>query len=186
MILVLMQSRSGSSLVASIFHAHGYDCRHSGTVNGHGYCNYEAVEVRKWLLSHKPAMHYRAAHWVDYVPGIDGLIRPNDCVKTGIEYWPIFRPLNMRVFTVRRDPDSIIRSLMEKNPGPDIEPIISARSAMLDAARAEAGGVDIDADQIIAGDFSGIREAFAWHGLPFNEKKARGCVDVSKWHFRKK
>lgn len=182
-----MQSRSGSSLVASIFAAHGYKTRHDRSVNAFGYVNWEHVPAKRWAYSRKQRMNYRNGHFVRYTPGIGSTIDANDCVKIGIEYWPLFRGLDYKLFCVRREPEQIARSLLEKNGGKNprrVRAMVELRDAMLDEARDGANGVDIFPDAIVQGDFSGLRAAFEHHGLDFKESRTRACVDPAKWHRR--
>ena len=192
MILILMQSRSGSSLVASIFHAHGYDTQNGGARSQFGYDIYEHVDAKDWLRRRKGKMNYKAGRFAEPLEGIEDRIEENDCVKIGIEYWPCFRHIKPLVFCVRRDLDQIAKSLSEKRsprsrslqPPREMVRLVRVRNRLLDRARDESGGIDIHVEPIVAGDFSGLRAAFEHHGLEFDEGKAAACVDKKKFHHR--
>lgn len=179
-----MQSRSGSSLIASIFESHGFDCCHDDRNNLFGYKHFENVAVKRWIHDHRQAMNYRPGEFVRPVPGVEQCIPPDGAVKIGVEFYPCFRHLNMRVFTVRRHPESICKSLLKKRGGdPErIRALIARREQLLDAARDESAGVDVDVDALIAGDFRNLRAAFSHHRMDFNATEAGKRIDPRKWH----
>lgn len=192
MILLMMQSRSGSSMVASIFDAHGYETHGSGNPNQFGYKSYEHVAAKKWLTSRKKSIDYENGRFCEPLEGVEGVINPNDCVKMGVEYWPCLRHLAAKVFCIRRDPMQIAKSLQEKRnkrnrslqPPRQMWDMVKRREKMLDTVRDESGGVDIHVEPIVAGDFSGLRAAFEFHGLEFDEEKARAMIDPGKFKHR--
>lgn len=192
MILLLMQSRSGSSLVASIFAAHGYDTKNTDEENQFGYKDFEHLPAKKWLYSRKKKIGYTGGEFCQPMQGIESVITPNDCVKIGVEYWPCFQHLDAKVFCIRRDPEQIAKSLSEKRdnrsrklqPDDKMREMVHRRVEMLNQARDESGGADIFVEHIVAGDFGQLRAAFDYHGLEFNEEKARGCVDRGKFKTR--
>jgi len=192
MILILMQSRSGSSLVASIFAAHGFDTKHSNSISQFGYMYWEHEPAKAWLRDHKRGMGYATGVFCKQLSGIESVIDENDCVKTGVEYWPCFKHLDYKLFIVRRDPWQICKSLQEKRnprsrklqPPREMWQTVKTRERMLDQARDEGDGVDIHTERLVAGDFSEIRKAFEHHGIEFNEDKARGCIQKEKYKQR--
>lgn len=192
-ILILMQSRSGSSLVASILNAHGYNTKHREQINQFGYMAYEHNAAREWLYARKSKMGYAGGRFGKAIKGIEDVFKDGDCVKIGVEYWHCFKHLPVKVFCVRRNPEQIKKSLIEKrNLSGNLRPstpqsileIINRRVEMLDQARDESGGVDVGIEQIVAGDFSGLKAAFEHHGMPFDEAKAMACVAPDKFKHR--
>ncbi len=185
MILILMTARSGSSLVASIFAAHGFDTGDTSVWS----CGYETFEnecVNQWIRDHKPELPLITGQSCQYIPGIEECIPPNGCVKIAVEYLGLFEKLDLKLITVKRDVNSIARSVADKRGEPgtadSIVPGMCTRMAGLDRACKKWNGAEINTDQIMAGDFSGVRAAFEHHGLVFDEDKARACVDGAKWH----
>lgn len=179
----MMTSRSGSSLVASIFAAHGFNY---GDEFDHpfNYHTRESVTIKKWVADVKSAAGYQNG---EFCKPLDEL-PPHDVslIKIGVEYWPLFKPLNWHVVTVYRNPANIVRSVMAKNPGDlaEVTALTHRRMEMMEQVRREANGAEVNADEIMAGDFSSVSAAFEHFGLPFDEAKARACVEPSKWHFR--
>ena len=185
MILILMTSRSGSSLVAKIFAAHGFKTG-SEKIHSCGYETFENARVNQWIRNKKPLLNLQAGKFCNFVPGIESCIPDNAVVKIGIEYLPLFEHLNPKVITVKRAVSSVTKSLATKHgqldQADECVPVVLARFQALDRALEKWNGAEIDTDHIMAGDFSGVRAAFEHHGLEFDEAKARACVDVTKWH----
>lgn len=186
MILILMTSRSGSSLVSSIFVAHGFDPG-PDRVFSKGYETFENHAVNEWIRAHKAQLKLRTGEFCDFVPGIEQCIPKNAVVKIGVEYLTLFEHLNPMVVTVKRDVQQIAQSLAEKRGHPEqaagAVPGLKARMRAMARAREKHNGVEIDTNQIIAGDMSGVRAAFEHHGLEFDEAKARACIDPNKGKF---
>ena len=185
MILILMTSRSGSSLVAKIFAAHGFNPG-GERVHSCGYETFENAAVNQWIRDHKPELKLTTGKFCDFVPGIESCIPDNGVVKIGVEYLTLFEHLNPKVITVKRDVESIAKSLATKRGHPDQAagciPGIMLRFKALDRARAKWNGAEINTDEIIAGDFSKVEAAFNHHELHYNEAKAWACVDRDNWH----
>ena len=60
MILILMTSRSGSSLVAKIFAAHGFNTG-GEEVHSCGYETFENARVNQWIRDNKPQLKLATA-----------------------------------------------------------------------------------------------------------------------------
>ena len=186
MILILMTARSGSSLVAKIFAAHGFDAGNE-RVYSHGYETFENAKVNRWIDDHIDQMRpLTTGHPCKYIPGIEDCIPPNGVVKTAVEYSGLFVKMDFKLITVKRDVRSIAESVAIKRGEPgtadSIVGAMMSRMAGMDRLRDKWNGAEIDTDQIMSGDFAGVRAAFEHHGLEFDEAKARACVDVTKWH----
>lgn len=185
MILILMTAQSGSSLVAKIFAAHGFDTG-GEKVYCHGYETFENAAVNQWILDNKHRFNCVTGEMCKYVPGVESCVPPNAVVKTAVEYGGLFDKLDPKVIVVKRDAMSIARSWASKRgkPGAYNMHIGGARSRMegMDRVVKDRNGAAIDTDQIMSGDFSGCKAAFEHHGLEFDEDKARACIDRDKWH----
>jgi hypothetical protein len=184
-ILILMTAQSGSSLVAKIFAAHGFDTGPE-KVFCHGYETFENAAVNQWILDNKHLMGCETGEMCKYVPGVEDCVPPNGVVKTALEYGGVFEKLNPKVIAVKRHPMSIARSWADRRGNPaDYKLHIGGamvRMKGLDRIVEKCNGAAIDTDQIMSGDFSGVRAAFEHHGLEFDEDKARACVNPDKWH----
>ena len=180
-----MTSRSGSSLVAKIFAAHGFNTG-GEVVHSCGYETFENARVNQWIRDNKPQLKLATGRFCDFVPGIEACIPDDGVVKIGVEYLTLFEHLKPKVITVKRDINSIAHSLATKRGHPDQANDcvngIKSRFRAMDRALEKWDGAEINTDEIMAGDFSGVQAAFEHHGLEYDEAKARACVDPSKWN----
>lgn len=180
-----MTSRSGSSLVAKIFAAHGFDTG-GERVYSCGYETFENAAVNQWIRDHKSELKLTTGQPCDFVPGIEECIPENGVVKIGVEYITLFKHLDPKVITVKRDPEAVAKSLATKRGHPEQAAGayngILTRYAALDRERRKWDGAEINTDEIMAGDLSSVEAAFEHHGLEFDENKARACIDPDKWH----
>jgi len=183
MILILMTSRSGSSLVAKIFAAHGFDAGEE-KVFSCGYETFENAAVNRWIDKTKPKMRKSTGVPCQYIPGVEELVTENSLVKTAMEYAGVFENLQPKIVLVKRNVESIIASVTAKR-GEGKKRIsassIQMRMLGMERMRQEKGGAWVDTDALVAGDMSSIRAAFEYHGIAFDEDKARACVERDKW-----
>ncbi len=182
-VVILVTSRSGSSIVAQVFNRHGFDVGDYENTR-FGYGNYENKRIKNWLKQHKPEMNFRLGALCDFVPGV--VVPKNACIKVAVEYWPIFKPLDPVVVTVSRKPENILASLMDKNPSDDSisRSIIKKRFVLMDKIRKQHGGVDVNTDDMMGGDYNAIRRAVEATGVKFNPEAVSASIDPSKWHYR--
>ena len=185
----MMTARSGSSLVAKIFHAHGFDYGPE-PVFSCGYKTYENAAVWRWIDKNKGRLQpIPTGRGCKYAPGIEACIpRPtsNAMVKVAMEYVTLFKKLSPRVITVRRDPEAIAASTCAKRSPPEppsrcIGPVMKRLNG-LERMRQQYNGAEVNTDELMAGDFSSIEAAFQHHGFNYDDDLARSCVDPDKWH----
>jgi len=185
-VLILMTSRSGSSLVSKIFHAHGWD--HGGErYFSCGYETFENVAVKRFIDANKHRIHTETGKFCNYIPGVEACVPDHrGLVKIGVEYAGLFERMNPHVVTVKRDPVAVAKSLTDKRGNPHMwektVPAIRARYKGLDRAVRRWGGAEVNTDQLVKGDLTSIRAAFEHHGFAFNEDIARRCIRPEIWH----
>jgi hypothetical protein len=184
-ILILMTSRSGSSLVAKIFAAHGFDTG-GKRVHSCGYETFENAAVNQWIRDHKPLLKLTTGEFCDFVPGIGTCIPDSGVVKIGVEYLTLFEQLDPMVITVKRNAGAVAKSLATKRGHPEqadgCYPSILLRYRALDLARERWNGAEINTDEIMAGDLTKVEAAFGHFGLDWDEAKTLACIDPDKWH----
>lgn len=195
-IVVLMTSRTGSSMVAGLFAHHGLwvgDKYVTGSGLGKDYPSYETREVKSWLRERydlqgaELVTNTQAGQFADFIAGI---VPPGRrwLVKCGVMFWPLFEPLNPHIVYVRRDFENSVAAIMAR-PGAAAEAVvrdlIARRYALMDQIHAEHGGTMIDTDKLIAGDYGDIRAAFDECGLEFVEEIAKTVIQPDRWHFHK-
>lgn len=194
-VIILMTSRTGSSMVAGIFAHHGLWCGeeyYTGSGLGKDYLSYETVAVKEWL---RPRYGLQGATLVsdeladEFRAFIGNLVPkgPRWMVKCGVMFWPIFAQFEPHLIFVKRNFESSVAAIMGR-PGAageaEVRSVIERRYALMDAIQAKHGGRVIDTDALIDGDFTGIKAAFDYCGLEFVEDLARQVIDPELWHFR--
>ena len=191
-----MTPRSGSSLVASIFHAHGVWIGAMEGNNAYGYKHYENVDIRQRIndLMTKPEgdgprlKQLIPGKNVNHLRDIFETIVPRQtrwCYKTGCD---VFEPLleaypNARFVFVKRPLDAVVSSLHDKNgddPG-RIERIVACRYAYMDEMAEKHAIPYVETDRVVAGDLQTLELAFAHCDMMLDKNLAKGMVDPRKW-----
>jgi len=184
MIVILCTSRSGSSLVAGVFKAHGCYLGDCGTFAD--YERFENLRLRNHLRHRQHENGWKFPQMVKDPGGSAELIKQLklDLYKCGVEFWEILKPHASHVVKIYRDPEMAVKSVAGRHSGGNIKEAeyrVATRYQMLDAI----SGVTVNTDEVIAGDFTTLQAAVESCGLKWNEDKARKVVDPSKWHHRK-
>ena len=180
-ILLFMTSRSRSSMIAGVFAAHGVNW---GGVQAQsaGYDTFENQAVKQVLKKHYglPFCEFAKASG-DFLLDLWPIVPQNETwmAKTGIEYFDVFQSLAPFNIYLTRDPEDVARSICQKRPDAQYEPALKAakwRFAAMRARAAEYGGVFIDTDRVVKGDFTQLREAMEYCGVLFEENKAKAVI----------
>jgi len=100
-------------------------------------------------------------------------------IKTGVEYFPAFESLNPYNVFIKRNPENVAKSLCNKRPGASYDEALNAvkwRFNFMDQLQSQHGGMVVDTDKIINGDFSDIKKAIEYCGIIFNEEAAKRAI----------
>lgn len=204
-VAILMQSRTGSSLVAAIFRAHGW---HTGGENvrvtnragkpAFDYVSYENRAIRNHLVHTygaplkepaRPTYDMRLVHIVDALP------QPW-AFKGDIYYAEIFRATcpDMAWIYVKRDIEDAIASSMDRRVFPvrrgevewgrheleaELRSFLAVKYWHMDNLRDAHGGLIVDATEVMAGELSSVRLAIEYAGGAWDEALALGAFDVA-------
>ncbi len=194
-IVVLGAPRSGTSLTASIFAAHGVwvgRCKPPGKHNQRGF--FENLDAKERLI----ARCGRIVHRGELAPHLDRGVWAGDVdrilrharyeggpwlIKHSAMYWPVwvvdFDPLFVCCF---RDYESIAASGQDSGLLTNRRAIRPHHATMTRLIH-DGRGVRVDPERFVAGDFGQLAEAFRRAGLAFDEELARSCVDPELWHY---
>lgn len=174
-------------MTASIFAAHGLEhkgnqgCEHVGVKN----------TIRKWYkhdhhhpmpLPDKVVRHLRS-----YVDSLDV-----DFWKGDAYYYPLWHHMNPKIVSIRRDLDAATASLRAKNHFAaawdidEVRRVQKMRYDYMDELIAKHGGVCVYTDELIAGNYTSLQEAFDYCGLEFKPEIATRVIDPTQWHFPSK
>ncbi len=180
-IILWMTSRSRSSMISGIFAAHGVNW---GGVQSQsqGYDTFENAAVKAVLKRHYglPSCTLPEAT-PGFLTDLYATVPQNETwlVKTGIEYFKTmqgFAPFN--VFLLR-SPEAVAKSLCSKRSECNYDEALEVaqwRFATMRAMQAKHGGVFVDTDRVIAGDFTQLGVALEYCGVLFDEKKTKGAI----------
>jgi hypothetical protein len=192
-VCIWITSRSRSSLVSKIFINHGlwwgntpaYQTWRADGVE-HKYLSYENQHIKqlmnRYRRKHWPVVHCNPVHHVDgFIADLADIVPENErwVCKTGVEYYPAFQALDPYNVFVYRDPTTVARSLCEKRPGTDYDDALTAvqwRFDYMARLMGEHGGVVVNTDDIVAGDFEGIRAAVEYCGLAYDQRAAERAI----------
>ena len=188
LICIYMNSRSGSSLVTKIFHAHG--CWVGSTAvdpntaksNKPAYPVYEWTEL-KWAMKPKGAGWKLDGTFVKPDPvralEVEGVIRKRTeayFIWKGLpDYHPYLMPYNPKIITIKRKIENVIAS---EEADPYWASVTRRRVELME----ELNGVEVDTDQVISGDFTSLEAAFDHCGIAFDPLLSERQIDRSLWH----
>jgi len=193
-ICLWMTSRSRSSLVSKIFANHGVWWGDT-LKKSRGYDTYEnqvIKKIQKDIIKPKSGtlpyleeldlteetqqrFHQSLKQHIE-----DTMVKNCEkwSMKTGVEYFNAWRGLNPYNIFIKRETSSIAKSISEKRIG-DYESAFHAanwRFEYMNRIQKEHGGVFINTDDIINGNYQGIREAMEYCGIDYNERAVESAI----------
>lgn len=180
-----MTSRSGSSFTARIFAEHGLE--HNGNEN------YENQRIKHWVKSRFIINHSNPKLLTPAESAIKEFKRlveeeQINLWKGAVMFYPLFHQFKPKIVGIQRDMDAATRSIMNKNSGAkDYDKtysIINKRYQLMDGIVDQYGGVIVQPDELVKGDYSSLEQAFDYCELEFDPAIARNVIDPSKWHFK--
>ncbi len=193
-ILIMAMPRSGSSMTAGLFAAHGVwtgTCQKPSKINQRGH--FENLPIKQMLKARtggaKPVLDGEpCTPWPGFKDEVLGLIRRDGYPGAGpwlfkgtAMYWPLWEEFRPRWICVRRDLDSVRSSGKATGAFLARAGAVQAHVRALDTLRDERGAVDVDTDALIRGDYRTLEAALASCGIPMDEGKVRAFVDPSLW-----
>lgn len=185
-IIILAIPRSGSSMVAGLFHSHGIWaglCRQGNEFNEKGF--FENIDIKKVLLKY----HGRITAPKEYDPRFTDEVKPllpdiPYLIKHSAVYWVAWREFTPKWVFVRRNVDSCLKSckkvgFLGKEPLKQIE----RHHEAMDYVKKLHGGENIYSDELIAGDYSSLERAFNYCGIKIDLEIVKGFIDPRLWHY---
>ena len=194
-ICLWMTSRSRSSLVSKIFANHGvwWGNTYAKTKGYEMYENQVIKQIQKniikpsnGVLPHCEELQLteevtkdfhealKAHHLKDCPKGLERW-----SMKTGVEYFNAWENLNPYNIFIRRAPDGVANSIVEKGIGEYQHAFdcVRWRYNYMHRIQERFGGVFIDTDDIINGNYKGVREAMEYCGIDYNERSVESAID---------
>lgn len=169
-------------MTARIFERHGL--RHKGNKN----C--ENMAIQKWIKARYQKDHFKLKP-APYLEGFKEYVLSQgvDFWKGDVMYYTLFEPLGPKLIYIKRDIESVVRSISAKNKGAEkagpktVRNLIQFRYNYMDALKAIHGGIEVFTDELIQGNYSSLERAFEYCGLDFDPKHADQEIDPTKWHY---
>lgn len=203
-VLLLMTSRSGSSMVADIVQRHGYawarDPKKNPLVGGLvRYNSFENQTVKKF---NKREFGTPLGEMVTYD---DGTMRAFQALvkheygglgdrivwKGAVEFFPMWWGLHetgvidAQPMIIWRNAQGVKDSLRAKRGGrideAALDKITAARFDTLGMLASEYAFPVIMTDQLITGDYTSLQQAFECYGMPLQGAIVNQTINVSKW-----
>lgn len=187
--MILGMPRSGTSMVAGIFHLHGVwvgRCRLADDINPKGYfenLDFKALNIKaagrlaqsgefpkkvpRWFRSSVERFAPKSGRWM---------------AKFSAMYYPLWQQFDPIWIKVRRYDQEIMSSNLAtgffgtKNKARIIQLIDQHNEAM-----DHVDGVDVHASEIIKGDFRSIAHAIHFAGLDYKPSQTAKFVDPKLW-----
>ena len=199
-ILILCSPRTGSSMVAKIFHNHGVWTGETCKVNRFNYDSYENESLKNCVKSYWH--HYSQIHGKhfgtpmeacqEYINGVNKAIaneKPTNpwLFKMFVEGYKLFLHLKPKFVLIRRDTKQAIQSMKDKNPNNHdlISKIHNDRMNSMEYIEKTYGAAWVNTDEIIEGNYSSLNNAFDFCGLEFNSIIADNSIEKQKWHYKR-
>jgi len=231
-IMLWITSRSRSSMVSRIFAEHGIFWGNTQRQSA-GYDTYENQTIKslqhkfkpKWWVDHRSPIRAPESVFLEFQRALEKVIPENVIwsMKTGVEYFPAYESLEPYNIFIKRKPEDVAKSLIEKNfsaafnrtkdsvnktkaltnaiRGISLTEIhalldktnhelnkkynsliaealetITARYEYMDIIQAKHGGIFVDTDKIVNGDFSEIKMAMEYCGIEYNEELTKKAI----------
>jgi len=189
-VIVMTIARSGSSMVASIFAAHGFNTSRGEFAemrDGSQYWTFESREIKEYIKHNRTKMpgdetgFHTFRNPDQFKRIVDSLPEPW-VIKTGVEKWRLFESMPAVIVKVRRSAEHIARSLAAKKNEDysKVYPLVIGKQKMFD----QVPGHSVYTEEIIAGNYSSLVPVFADLGVEFSADKTREIVDPDEWHYK--
>lgn len=198
-ICLWMTSRSRSSLVSKIFANHGvwWGNTYAMTKGYQMYENQNIKRIQKEIIKPKKGIlpfceelelteevvnkfHESLERYISQQMQSITTARGKWSMKTGVEYFNAWKDLNPYNVFIKRDPDEVAKSIVEKGIGGYQQALAAThwRYNYMDRIQDRYGGVFVNTDKIINGDYTDIKQAIAYCGIeyskPYVEKSING------------
>jgi hypothetical protein len=187
---VMAFPRTGSSMTAGILAEHGVwtgDYRKGDDINAKGHfenLHFKQVvkKYKKTGIHRKPVFDPDQCFLDDFM-----VVNPEEpwLIKSSVKYWKLFDPLTPIYLCVRRSKNASIQSCKRVGLYFDgIEKSYDTHMKELDYIVENKNGINIQTEELIAGDFHSIGKAFDCAGMKFDKELASKFVDRKLWHFK--
>lgn len=197
-VIILGMARSGTSLVSSIFRAHGF---WSGITRSDRPSNYptgqhENLAVKRMLINRYGRADERMIsvpydeNWERIARKIlkrEGYSGGPWFVKHSALYGKLWIDFNPHWVCIRRDADAIVDSIRRKSRIYDrkdnnfLLDLIANHNNVMDSILEEYGGTNIQSEKLISGDYIELMAAFQDVGCMLDHEKVKSIIQPDIW-----
>lgn len=192
-IILLTVPRSGSSMTASIFHAHGVwsgPTKPADHNNPHGY--YESIPFLKHVHRYTkyatfPTVDQYDFGWKEKVQVIlseYGYKGGPWFMKHSARHMGLWNDFQPKFVCIIRKENSIHQSWKKINRERNTKISIRKDLEAMAYIRKNVPHAAVYTDDVVRGDYTSLRNAFDYCGLTFSEEIAKSKIDPSLWHHK--
>ena len=186
-IMLWITSRSRSSMVAAIFIKHGVWWGNTpAQISGYEMNENQKIKglLKKYKTKHWKRVHLSpvSTQWnKEFTTDLMKIV-PNDqqwMMKTGVEYYPAFRNISPHDVFIYRSPEGVAKSLSDKRADVEYQDALEVakwRFNYMEQLRTVNGGVFVNTDEIISGDFTTLQDAFDYCKIDFSSDLAKEAI----------
>jgi hypothetical protein len=189
-IIIIGSPRSGTSLTAQIFSAHGVwsgTSRSPDEWNPMGYYENVMLTELRYRMGHGDGMDRDHVH--DLIMA-DSYTGGPWMVKHSPPTWRMWRQFTPKWVLVRRNQDDIVRSRIRCGQWDMTEAehriAVETDAATLDAIHDYIGGVNVWPEYFFENQWKELDRAFDYAGLTLNTDEAKARLDLSLWNTAEK
>ena len=185
-IILLGSPRSGTSLIASIFAAHGVwvgTSRPSDEGNPEGYFENIMLSEVRYRMGHGDGLSKDLVHQLLESDGYEG---GPWLVKHSPPTWRAWRQFSPKWILIKRNPVKLLESRIKCGQWDmtreEHEIAIATDLVVMDGIEFHYSGLEIWTDKLFSGCWSELEDAFEYCGLTLDVDKVKRILKPSLWH----
>lgn len=188
-ILIMMVGRSGSSMIAGIFHEHGVWVGPSRPGDGNNQKGYfENLELKKAVREYGMCFFEEAEFKPGWKEKVESIIRSQGyeggpwLFKHGAAFHKVWGEFKPKIVKVWRNPDDIFKSyrrsgFMNNYSDDEVKKSIKFHHYIMQNMQ----GFNVYCDAVVKGDYTSLEIAIKGCGLEYNEQIVKDFI-VPEWY----
>lgn len=191
-ILVLMCSRSGSSMLAGIFAEHNVWTGSVHSIQTYPNPTYENKLIKSYIKNKHGYPDYPIKPDKNFRDYLFNVVKPPENTiwlwKGGVFVWPMWEGVfdNPKFLFPQRPRQYILESLKRRGKTIDSYRIALTQRKLdyIDELYNKYGGVKVQSEELIKGNYKTLEEAFDYCGLSFDFRVADKFIKPKYWHYK--
>lgn len=186
MILTLTTGRAGSSMVSGVFEKHGVwvgNVRKADPYNKKGYFENRDIKRLQYQLFGRNLLGDFPEPTDQWITELQKIIMPEPCLfKTGAFFHKLWEPFNPKIVKIFRPIEDVLDSYKRceylKEYSEEEREFIVRRQY---EAMKTLDGVWVYTQELIDGNYSTLKDAFAYCDIEFDQAITQGFIDEELW-----